>query len=223
MKKLILITAAALIGIASQATAALTVTDVDSSALAWELRDLNKADWKTAVASGMLLTSQGLFIQNNEVDDGPMLIDSKTPLLVESIYSDASLRNDFGIIEVKTPFNSIVSTLNGKDSKLVSSDSEDKAVLGFAVFAKNGTELGSAPTSNNDHIWTYVNGKKATNYLWFAEDSPQTEKYRDFNDFIVLGTLGTVSAVPEPSTVISLIAVGFLGLVTWRNRRRAKA
>ena len=227
MKKLILITSAALIGIVSQATAALTVTAVDSSDLANELRGLNKSDWKNAVASGMLLTSKGLFIQNNEIDDGPFMIDKSTPLLVESIYSDAVLRNDFGIIEIKPEsFDSVVSNVNGKDSKLITSDSEDKTVLGVAVFGKGSVvPLGMASTSDNDHIWTFVNGKDklATRYLWMAEDSPETEAWRDFNDYIVLGTLGTISAVPEPSTIISLIAVGFLGLVTWRNRRRAKA
>ena len=61
-----------------------------------------------------------------------------------------------------------------------------------------------------------------THLLWLLEDYEVDAGRRDndFNDFIVLGT---ISAVPEPSTIISLIAVGFLGFVTWRNRRKAKA
>jgi len=227
MKKLILITSAVLIGLTSQATATLTVSDADPSKLAIELRTLSGKDWLAAVATGQLKTSVGLFVKNNTIDDSqPVTIIDGIPLLVEGLYTEAVNRNDFAMVIGKDDPLTVVTNKKGMESKLVSSDKSDEAVLGFHVNV-GGKPSVFGPVSWNDYVWTYnVDSDKlpAPYLLWFLEDSPVTEKLRDFNDFIVLGTIGgAVSVVPEPSTIISLIAVGFLGLVTWRNRRKVKA
>ena len=226
MKKLLLITSAALIGLASQATAALTVTSVGASDLATELRSLNKTDWAGATTSGMLNTSVGMFTQNNAVDDGPVTIELGTTVLVESIYKKAIFQNDFGVVAGNALAATLLTNLNLNESKKIVSDSSDTQELGFATDVtaiSPGENAGVVTSSMNDNIWTFVAGNSGkTHLLWLLEDYDVDASRRDndFNDFIVLGT---ISAVPEPSTIISLIAVGFLGFVTWRNRRKANA
>jgi hypothetical protein len=226
MKKLLLITSAALIGIVSQATAALTVTDVGASALATELRGLNKADWAMAVSTGSLNTSAGMFTQNNSIDDGAVTITAGQSVLVESIYKNATFENEFGVVADGPTFGpTLLTNLNLNESKMITSDSSDTQELGFATDLGGkspGEAAGIVSSSMNNNVWTFVNSSGGTQLLWLLEDYRLGAGRRDddFNDFIVLGTL---SAVPEPSTVISLIAVGFLGFVTWRNRRKVKA
>ncbi len=226
MKKLLLITSAVLIGLASQATAALTVTSVGASDLATELRALNVTDWEAATTSGMLNTSVGTFSQNNAIDDGPVTIELGTTVLVESIYKKAIFQNDFGVVAGNALAATLLTNLNLNDSKKIVSDSSDTQELGFATDLTSispSENAGVVTSSMNDNVWTFVAGNSNKQYLlWLLEDYDVDASRRDddFNDFIVLGT---ISAVPEPSTIISLIAVGFLGFVTWRNRRKAKA
>ncbi|MEZ5275601.1 MAG: PEP-CTERM sorting domain-containing protein [Opitutaceae bacterium] len=226
MKKLLVITSAALIGLVSQATAALTVTNVGASDLATELRGLNKNDWAAATLSGMLNTGSGMFIQDNTVDDGPVPIAAGTTVVIESIYKQANFQNDFGVVVGNALAATLLTNLNLNESKKITSDSLDVQELGFAadVGGLNPAKSAGVVTSSmNNNVWTFVNAKTSkTHLLWLLEDFQEGVVGRDddFNDFIVLGT---ISAVPEPSTIISLIAVGFLGFVTWRNRRKAKA
>lgn len=227
MKKLLVITSAALIGLVSQASAALTVVSVGASDLATELRGLNKADWAMAVGTGMLNTSVGNFVQNNAIDDGPVTIEVGETVLVESIYKNATFENEFGVVSVGPTFGpTLLSNLDLNQSLKITSDSSDTPELGFATDltgASPGEAAGIVTSSMNDNVWTFVNMSSGkTHLLWLLEDYKLDAGRRDndFNDFIVLGT---ISAVPEPSTIISLIAVGFLGFVTWRNRRKARA
>ena len=225
MKKLILITSAALIGFISQATAALTVdTPVGSSDLANELRTLSSADWATALTSGTLNTSVGVFGQNDAIDDGGVSLSAGQGILVESIYKKATFVNDFG----EASAGQILTNTDLTQSARVTTDVDDTLVFGFDTDTTNlspGEAAGSVNTGDNAYVWTFVNPENSQNptyYLWFLEDYDVDAGRRDddFNDFIVLGSF---SAVPEPSTIISLIAVGFLGLVAWRNRRKVRA
>ena len=222
MKKLLLITSAVLIGLASQATAALTVTATGETALAAELRSLNKTDWAAAVASGMLATSVGTFNKNVTIDDGGVDLTTADSLIVESIYEQANFVNLYG----EETYGPILSNVMLDQSKRITTDADTTLALGFSTDttsinpAKNAGDVG---VDANDNVWTYATGSSNMQYmLWLLEDFAPGAIGRDddFNDFIVLGT---ISAVPEPSTIISLIAVGFLGFVTWRNRRKAKA
>lgn len=231
MKKLLLITSAALVGFASQATAALTVVNVGASSLATELRSLTKLDWATVVSSGMLDTSVGTFSRNDAVDDGPVAITAGSPLTVESIFHNAAFDNRFGVvIPDELELDPILLTsLILTDSKQITSDSVDSQELGFRADFTDispGQNAGTVTSSMNGNVWTYTNETSSNSYLlWLLEDYAVGAAGRDddFNDFIVLGTIGGISAVPEPSTVISLIAVGFLGFVTWRKRRMMAA
>ena len=76
MKKLLLITSAALVGFGSQATATLTVTDVASSDLAIQLRKLNKTDWASDIGAGSFTESGERSLENNGIDDGPVTINA---------------------------------------------------------------------------------------------------------------------------------------------------
>ena len=231
MKKLLLITSAALIGLASQATAALTITDVAATDLATELRGLNSTDWAVVTTSGMLNTSMGTFLKNNAIDDGPVTFMPGDSVVVESIYKKAIFQNDFGVV-MDDGFGPILTNLDLNESKMIANETDGDLVklLGFAtdVGGSSTEAAGIVSSADNDNVWTFTNPGNAgglgdVNYvLWLLEDFDLEADRRDddFNDFIVLGT---ISAVPEPSTIISLIAVGFLGFVTWRNRRKAKA
>lgn len=231
MKKLLMMTSAVLVGLVSQATAALTVEDVGASSLATELRSLSKLDWATVVSSGMLSTSVGTFSRNDAVDDGPVTITAGTALTVESIFHNATFDNRFGVvIPDELELDPILLTsLNLTESKKITSDSVDVQELGFRADFTNispGQNAGTVTSSMNGNVWTYTNETSSNSYLlWLLEDYAVGADGRDddFNDFIVLGTIGGISAVPEPSTVISLIAVGFLGFVVWRKRRTVAA
>jgi hypothetical protein len=222
MKKLLLITSTALVGLVSQATAALMVVDVDSTALATELRSLNKTDWAGAVSTGMLNTSAGMFVKNNSIDDSGVSLSTVERLVVESIYKQANFVNLYD----EASAGQLLTNLDLTESKKITTDVDTTLALGFATETTNinpAKSAGSVGVDNNANVWTYTAGSNQTShFLWLLEDFDVNAIGRDedFNDFIVLGT---ISAVPEPSTIISLIAVGFLGFVTWRNRRKAKA
>ena len=225
MKKFLSFSSVALLGLVSQATATLTISSVGASDLATELRSLNKSDWAAAVSSGTLNTSVGIFSKNNVIDDGPLEITPQTSVLVESIYKNAIFQNDFGVVTGGALASTLLTNLNLNESKKITSDSGDTQELGFAsdvTAIDPGGNAGVVISSVNDNVWTFVGGNNGqTHLLWLLEDyrAGSSNRDSDFNDFIVLGT---ISAVPEPSMIISLFAVGFLGFVTWRNRRRAK-
>ncbi|MEZ5275602.1 MAG: PEP-CTERM sorting domain-containing protein [Opitutaceae bacterium] len=226
MKKFLCLTSATFIGVVSQATGALTVSNVGASDLATELRALNKTDWALAVSSGSLATSAGWLVKNNTIDDGPVTIVAGTTVLVESIYKSASFENEFGVVTAGPTFGpTLLTNLNLNESKKITSESSDTQELGFATDLGGmspGGAAGIVSSSMNDNVWTFVGGtSNKTHLLWLLEDIKVGVPNRDsdFNDFIVLGT---ISAVPEPATIISFIAVGFLGFVTWRNRRKAR-
>jgi len=222
MKKLLLITSAALVGLVSQATAALTVTATGETALAAELRSLNKTDWAAAVASGMLNTSVGTFNKNNAIDDDGVALTTADSLIVESIYKQANFVNLYN----EDSYGPILTNVDLTQSQKITTDADTSLALGFSADSTNinpAKSAGVVGVDNNDNVWTYAAGNSSKSYmLWLLEDFAPGVIGRDddFNDFIVLGT---ISAVPEPSTIISLIAVGFLGFVTWRNRRKVKA
>ena len=225
--RLSLISSAVLFGLVSQGTAALTVTSVGASGLATELRSLSRTDWAEVVSSGELDTTAGMFIKNNSVDNRPFTIGAGQSILVESIYKSASYQNEFGIVAagaLETP--AWLTNLNLSESKKISSDTGDTRDLGFwtnKLATDPAQNAGVVTTSMDDNVWTFIPENRGSSYMvWLLEDYRVGIPNRDddFNDFIVLGT---ISAVPEPSTIISLIAVGFLGFVTWRNRRKVKA
>lgn len=226
MKKLLLITAAALVGFGTQAMATLTVTDVASSDLAIQLRKLTKTDWASNIGAGSFTESGVTFTWNNGIDDGPVAINPEDRLVIEAIHKSANFVNEFGVIVDDGLDQTLVTNTNINQSVMVKSDIADTKVFGFAADTSSmnlAKSAGVVPSSNNANIWTYTAGDSSkAQFLWFFEDYAEGVSGRDddFNDFIVLGT---ISAVPEPSTIISLIAVGFLGFVTWRNRRKAKA
>jgi hypothetical protein len=135
--------------------------------------------------------------------------------------------NTFGVIAAGPSAGpQLLTNLDLNQSFNVTSDSSDTQELGFVADSTNinaAKSAGIVTSSMNNNVWTFVNATtNKTHLLWLLEDFQEGVIGRDddFNDFIVLGT---ISAVPEPSTIISLIAVGFLGFVTWRNRRKAKA
>jgi len=224
MKKLLLITAAALVGITSQAIATLTITDVASSDLAIELRGFNKTDWASALSAGTFDAGGVTFTRDDTVDNDPMPFTPDTKLIVESIYQHAGFTNDFGVV-MDTGLETVVTNLDTTASKRVTTDTEVLTILGFEadVGGTSTNGAGIVSTAVDTNVWTMAGGNGGTtNMLWFFEDIADGAigNDGDYNDFIVLGT---ISAVPEPSTIISLIAVGFLGFVTWRNRRKATA
>ena len=72
------------------------------------------------------------------------------------------------------------------------------------------------PDDANLRTYVYRDGKD-THYVWMLEDinSQSSRNDHDYNDYVFYAKL---SAVPEPSTIITGIAIGFLGLTVLRRR-----
>ena len=99
------------------------------------------------------------------------------------------------------------------------SDTLDKLVFRTnATGSPDPTAAGDVFLYSDANLRTYVLTKgKTTHFIWALEDINENSARNDhdFNDYLLYAQ---ISAVPEPSTVITAIAVGFLGLTILRRR-----
>jgi hypothetical protein len=223
-------TAIALLAIAaigaSVGNSALTInSSYGPSAVATELRALSFTDWATANTSGSLSTSIGIFNNNDLSDDTVPFMSFLNPgssVRIEELYSSAGYTNE---LRIELGNTLLMSSKPGSNSEgvLITADSPSDT-LEKLVF-KTNTAGGFDPTAagdvylyDNSNLRTYVlNSGQTTHFIWALEDIHKDARRNDndFNDYLFYAQ---ISAVPEPSTVITIIAVGFLGLTILRRR-----
>ncbi len=202
---------------------------IDSSygptAVATELRSLSKTDWAAANTNGFVSTSIGIFNRDDLSDNlVPFVsfLDPGTSLAISELYSCAGYTNELRIELGNTLLMSSKPDSDSENVKITSDSPLD--TLEKLVFKTNATgpfdptAAGDVYLYNDDNLRTYVLTEgKTTHYIWALEDidenSPRND--HDFNDYLFYAQ---ISAVPEPSTVITAIAVGFLGLTILRRR-----
>jgi len=221
----IAILAIAIIG-PSVGNSALTInTSFGPSALATELRALSFSDWATTNTSGQISTSIGKFVRNDAADDMVPFVAFLHPgssLRIEELYSDAGYTNE---LRIELGNTLLMSSKPGSASEgvLIRSDAPPES-LDKLVFRTNttgapdSTAAGDVYLYNNRNLRTYVlTSGNTTHYIWALEDihDSSARNDHDFNDYLFYAQ---ISAVPEPSTVITAIAVGFLGLTVLRRR-----
>lgn len=211
---------------ASVGHSALTInSSYGPSAVATELRSLSKSDWATANTNGLVTTSIGTFNRNDLSDDMVPIVSFLNPgtsLKISELYSCAGYTNELRIELGNTLLMSSKPDSNN-ENVLITSDSPldtlDKLI--FKTNTKGGFDpsaAGDVYLYDNSNLRTYVLTEgKTTHFIWALEDinpnSPRND--HDFNDYLFYAQ---ISAVPEPSTVITAIAVGFLGLTILRRR-----
>ena len=205
---------------------ALTInTSPSPSMVATQLRSLSKGDWASANTNGYVATSIGDFSLASFSDNTVPFVSFLNPgtsLKITELFSCAGYTNELRIELGNTLLMSSKPGSND-ESVLITSDSPSDT-LDKLVFKTNATG-GSDPTAagdvflyNDDNLRTYVLTKgKTTHFIWALEDINENSARNDhdFNDYLLYAQ---ISAVPEPSTVITAIAVVFLGLTILRRR-----
>ena len=237
MKKLLVGSMIALVGFATQSFAALQVNDISSTptGLASYLRGMSQSNWATVKSTGTLNTTWGNFVStpsysytNPEFTIGQG--SGHGSLKVEGIFKSASYTDT---LNIETPNQMLISNMQVDAGKEIVSLTNSWEGFNLVFTTPTNTKGGAGGTSGmvalpSSNVMTlYTQSGTPKYFLWMLEDTKsswvnngQTQySDNDFNDFIVLGTL---SAVPEPSAIISLLAVGFLGLTVFRHRRKSK-
>jgi hypothetical protein len=227
-KAAILLAAIAAVGV-STGQAALTVTPIGESAIAGELRGLSKADWATAKVTNQVTVGSLTFQHNDSSDDMTPLFTFNHPgdrMTAEELFTCAGFTN-----ELRLEIGGQLLMSSKADSKsegvMVRSDNppEDLTSLVFLTDTTNTNMTASAGNVHLNHasnLRTYsVKTGNTTHFIWALEDiDPRaTGNDWDYNDYLVYAT---ISAVPEPSTIISGMAVAFLGLTILRRRLTAR-
>ena len=211
---------------ASVGNSALTIdSSYGPSAVATELRALTFSDWATVNTTGSLLTSIGLFIHDDSSDDVVPLMSFLNPgssVRIEELYSSAGYTNELRIEIGNTLLMSSKPGASTEGVSITAGSTTD--TLEKLVFKTNTTgspdpsAAGDVYLYDNSNLRSYVlRSGNTMHFIWALEDihkdAPRND--HDFNDYLFYAEL---SAVPEPSTVITAIAVGFLGLTILRRR-----
>lgn len=223
-------TATAFLAIAAIGTSvghsALTInTSPSPSTVATQLRSLAKSDWATANTNGYVSTSIGDFslapLSDNTVPFVSFL-NPGTSLKIVELFSCAGYTNELRIELGNTLLMSSKPGSNDESVLITSnspSDTLDKLVFKTnATGSPDATAAGDVFLYSDANLRTYVLTKgKTTHFIWALEDINENSvrNDHDFNDYLLYAQ---ISAVPEPSTVITAIAVGFLGLTILRRR-----
>lgn len=202
-------------------------TSNSSSALANALRGLS---WNS-VPSSQTSISAGGYTFNKLANAGtPTAFDAiqnSTYLSIEGIYSNAAKNNSLNIdlwpqYSVFFDYHLLSTDDSGFTNKTVtiSSISGTQSVP-LAFQAGDFGTLFFDTYFNTNNVWSFSTGSSnpPAYYLFMLEDTVGRQSDNDFNDMIVL--VSTLSAVPEPSTIVTGIAVLFLGFTVFRHRRRA--
>ena len=215
---------------ASLGYSALTInSSYGPSAVATELRALTYSDWATLNTSGSLLTSIGLFSHDDSSDDVVPFMSFLNPgskVRIEELYSHAGYTNELRIEIGNTLLMSSKPGSNSEGVSIMADSPTDE--LEKLVFKTNTTGLpdstaaGDVYLYDNSNLRSYVlKSGKTTHFIWALEDihkdAPRND--HDYNDYLFYAQ---ISAVPEPSTIITVIAVGFLGLTILRRRLSRK-
>ncbi len=213
----------------SLAQAALTITPFGGTDMANELRSKSKTDWaETNNSSLKVTTSIGDFVRNNSSDDmDPFLtfMDRNTQLTVEELFTCAGFNNELHIKSGNTLLLSSKPDAKS-ESVIVRSDAPPEAL--DLVFLTNAggppapQQAGDVFLNSPTNLRTYIlQTGNTTHFIWALEDIHPEHPSNDwdYNDYLVYAT---ISAVPEPSTIITGIAIGFLGLTILRRRLTAK-
>lgn len=223
-----ILAAIAAVGV-STGQAALTITPISESTIAGQLRSLTKTDWATARATDKVVVGSLEFQLDNSSDDALPLFTFNQPgdrLTAEELFTCAGFTN-----QLRLEIGGQVLMTSKSDAKtegvMVRSDNppEDLTSLAFVTDVTNSnpsTAAGNVLLSTNSNLRTYtVKTGETTHFIWALEDiSPNANGFDDdYNDYLVYAT---ISAVPEPSTIITGIAVAFLGLTILRRRLTAK-
>jgi hypothetical protein len=195
------------------------------SAVATELRSLSKTDWAAANTNGFVSTSIGTFTRNDLSDNLVPFVSFLNPgtsLTISELFSCAGYTNELRI-ELGNMLLMTSKPDSNNENVLITSDSP-LDTLEKLVFKTNTagpfdpTAAGDVYLYSDKNLHTYVLTKgKTTNFIWALEDISEnaSRNDHDFNDYLFYAQ---ISAVPEPSTVITAIAVGFLGLTILRRR-----
>ena len=195
------------------------------STVATQLRSLAKSDWATANTNGYVSTSIGDFnlapLSDNTVPFMSFLNPGTTLKIVE-LFSCAGYTNELRIELGNTLLMSSKPGSNDESVLITSnspSDTLDKLVFKTnTAGSPDPTAAGDVFLYSDDNLRTFVLNKgKTTHFIWALEDINErsARNDHDFNDYLLYAQ---ISAVPEPSTVITAIAVGFLGLTILRRR-----
>lgn len=209
--------------------AALTVSAIGESSIAGELRSLSRTDWATSNAiTGVVQTTQFNLVRDDSSDNGVPFATFATGgayLTIEELFSDAGYTNE---LRIKLGNTLLMSSkpLANLEGVRVKSDAPPESL--DLVFQTNTAGPPDASAAGVVHLYddanlrTYVyRDGNDTHYVWALEDKRTGDpgNDRDFNDYIFYARL---SAVPEPSAIITGIAVGFLGLTVLRRRLSEK-
>lgn len=227
-KATMLLAAIAAIGV-STGQATLTVTPISESAIAGQLRGLSKTDWATARATDQVTVGSLTFQLDNSSDDMTPLFTFNQPgdrMTAEELFTCAGFTNQLRL-EIGGQLLMSSKADSNSEGVMVRSDNppEDLTSLVFVTDATNTNMTASAGNVHLNHatnLRTYsVNTGNTTHFIWALEDiDPRmTGNDWDYNDYLVYAT---ISAVPEPSTIITGIAVAFLGLTILRRRLTAR-
>ena len=213
------------LSIISSAQAALTVNAIGESAIANELRSMTKTDWATVNNVTMMIpTTPFTFLRDDSSDNGipfATFANGGASLAIEEIFSDAGFTNALHIQVGNTFLMSSKPLANTEGVRIKTntpSESLDLVFLTNTAGPSSPSEAGPVHLYNDANLRTYVyRDGKDTHYVWMLEDlnSRASGNDHDYNDYVFYAKL---SAVPEPSTIISVIAVGFLGLTVLRRR-----
>lgn len=223
-----LLAAIAAVGV-STGQAALTITPISESTIAGQLRSLTKTDWATARAADKVVVGSMEFQLDNSSDDMSPLFTFNQPgdrLTAEELFTCAGFTN-----QLRLEIGGTVLMSSKADSKsegvMVRSSNppEDLTDLVFVTDATNtnmSAGAGNVLLNHGTNLRTYtMKTGNTTHFIWALEDiDPRSIKNDwDYNDYLVYAT---ITAVPEPSTIITGIAVAFLGLTILRRRLTAK-
>jgi hypothetical protein len=225
----IAVAAFAAIGV-STGQAALTVNPYGESAVANELRGYSKADWATVNSTNLIsIAGFGDFVRDDSSDNAVPFVNFDShgvSLSIEELYSDAGYTNALHIQLGDTYLMQSKPSANTEGVIIRSNSGSD--TLDQLVFHTNTAGSFDPGAAGDVHLYddanlrTYVfrNGND-THYVWALEDimGSAARNDHDYNDYVFYAKL---SAVPEPATVISGIAVAFLGLTVLRRRLQEK-
>ncbi|MEZ5278214.1 MAG: PEP-CTERM sorting domain-containing protein [Opitutaceae bacterium] len=213
------------LSVISTAQAALTVNAIGESAVANELRSMTKTDWATVNNVTMMIPTTGFtFLRDDTSDNGIPFATFATggaSLTIEEIFSSAGYTNDLHILAGNTFLMSNKPLANTDGVRIrtnTPSESLDLVFLTNTAGGYDASAAGDVHLYDDANLRTYVyRDGMDTHYVWMLEDinSQSSRNDHDYNDYVFYAKL---SAVPEPSTIITGIAIGFLGLTVLRRR-----
>lgn len=208
-------------------------TDLRDSILAFVASNPSNSDWRSVLgvsgiygdsAPGSTFTTIGghTYESSVAVDDSGLDIGTSV-LNLEYLYADSA--EESGFVMTVGGETELFNTYDPANSpKAIAHDGIGSSVVDFQ-FHNYELYLGFIPNTEKydldaKRVITFTDVETgAEHFVWFFDDDYSNPFKVDFNDMIVFGS---VLAIPEPSTIIGLLAFAFLGLTAWRQSRRSR-